>query len=401
MTEMEILADIQKKMEASGTATAAELKAVKEYIDATKKEAVEFKATVDLLNKTLTEKEATIGDIQKEVTELKAKQGRQKFFSAAGQTERKAIAQEIAEKIEEHKAAIAASEKGRLIDPIELKAVGVITDSNFTGTNAPYRGYLDWQPGMEPTGQYRFRSLVRTIQSGLDNVSFPRANTPIGEGSFGKQTTQTATKAQIDRDYSMIDVLLTPMAGFAIVSRRSLVNTIFLQSWLPTSMLEQLEDTEDLEFANALVAGATGSTSTTGINNPTEVIPRLVAYLKNNIQAKFNPGTIAMDPNVWANLILNKETNAGFNLPNPVIVDPNGNVRVLGRVIQPVNWLTGNRILGGDWSKAAIVQSEGLTFRQTDSHASIFTANQLAFLLERIENIAIFRPDAFFTAILT
>lgn len=397
MTELELLQSIQTKMEVSGKATETELKEVKDYITEQKKADAKFEQTVKDLNDELGKKGVTIGELQGEVKELKAKQGRA-VFSAAGMTERKSVQNMIVEAIAEHKAAIEASGPGRLMNPVEIKSVGVITDANFTGTNAPYRGYLDWQPGMEPTGQFRFRSLVRTIQSGLDNVSFPRAATPVGEGSFGKQTTQTATKAQIDRDYAMIDVLCKPMAGYSIVARASLRNIIFLQSWLPTSMMEQLEDTEDTEFANTLVAAATGSASTTGISSSgSTLVKTLVAIIKNQIAAKFNPGTIVCDPNVWANAILNVETNAGFNLPNVVTVDAAGNTRVLGRVIQPVNWLTGNRVLCGDWSKAAIVQSEGLTMRQTDSHAEIFTANQIAFLLERIEALATFRPDAFVT----
>lgn len=397
MTELELLQSIQTKMEASGTATAKELKEINTFIEETKKADAKFEQTVADLNKSLGEKGVTIGELQNEVKELRAKTGRQ-IFNAAGMTERKSLQMQIVEKIEEHKSEIEASGPGRLINPIELKNVGVITDSNFTGTNAPYRGYLDWQPGMEPTGQFRFRNLVRTIQSGLDNVSFPRANTPIGEGSFGKQATQTATKAQVDRDYTMIDVLCKPMAGWSIVSRASLRNIIFLQSWLPTSMMEQLEDSEDTEFANTLVAAATGSSATTGITSTgSSLIVKIVASIKNLIATKFNPGTVAVDPNVWANAILNVESGAGFNLPNIVTVDAAGNTRILGRIIQPVNWLTGNRILVGDWSKAAIVQSEGLTMRQTDSHAEIFTANQIAFLLERIEALATFRPDAFVT----
>jgi len=150
MTELEILQSIQTKMEASGTATAAEIKEIKAYIEATKTADTAFKKVVEDLNTELKAKEATIGEIQGEVKELKAKQGRQ-IFSAAGRTERKSLEMQIAEKIEEKKVEIAASVNGKLIEPIEFKTVGVITDSNFTGTNAPYRGYLDWQPGMEPT----------------------------------------------------------------------------------------------------------------------------------------------------------------------------------------------------------------------------------------------------------
>lgn len=398
MTELELLQQVSAKID-TATAEGKELKAA---IDNTIKETKALEAKVTALNTEFGDiKGATVKDLIDEVKELKAKAGRPQFAINAP-SGRQQIQMELAKVIGEQKAAIEVSGPGALIKPIELKAVGAITDANFTGTNAPYRGYLDWQPGMEPTGQFRFRSLVRTINSGLDNVSFPRANTPVGEGSFGKQALQTDTKPSIDRDYTMIDVLCKPMAGIAVVARASLRNIIFLQSWLPTSMMEQLEDTEDLEFGNGLVAAATGSASTTGITSSgSTLIKTFVAIIKNLIQAKHNPGTIVTDPNVWANAILNVETNAGYNLPNVVTVDAAGNTRVLGRVIQPVNWLTGGRVLGGDWSKAGIVQSEGLTMRQSDSHDVIFAKNQIAFLLERIEALATFRTEAFTTAVIS
>jgi HK97 family phage major capsid protein len=197
----------------------------------------------------------------------------------------------------------------------------------------------------------------------------------------------------------MVNLTLTPMAAYAIASRQSLRNIVFLQSWLPQSLMDQMEDSEDTDFANTLVAAATGSTSTTGFSGTANVADKLVIYIKNNIKAKYNPTAVVCDPNVWANLILLRPGTAGesYSGPVPVTVDVNGNARILGRPVYPVNWLTGNRILIGDFSKAAIVQSEGLRLRQSDSHASIFTSNEIAFLLERTEGLAIFRPDAFIT----
>lgn len=394
-TELELLEEIGTKVDTS-TKEGKEMKAL---VDATVIKVTANETEVKALLETTKTIGATIAEQATEVKELKAKQGR----LVAGTERPKSLLAEIATQILEHKAEIEATVSGGLIKPIkfenpEFKA-SVITTSSFTGTNAPYRNYLDWQPGMEPTGQFRFRSLVRTFQSDLDNVSFPRANTPVGAGSFGRQVLETDTKAQVDRGYAMIDVLCKTKAGFALVSRRGLVNIKFLQSWLPTSMMEQLEDLEDVDFSQALVTAATGSASTTGMTSTavnTGLI-KLIAAIKNLIQAKFNPGTIVCDPNLWANLFTVVETNAGFSLPNTVVVDTAGNVRVLGRIVQPVNWLTGGRYVCADWSRVGIVESEGLTMRQSDSHASIFAQNQLAFLLERVEEIAIFRPDAVVT----
>jgi HK97 family phage major capsid protein len=260
---------------------------------------------------------------------------------------------------------------------------------------------------MEPTGQFHFRDLVRTIQSATDNVKFPRANIPIGDGSFSR-VAETVTKPQVDRNYTMIDLVLNAMAGYAIVSRQSLRNIVFLQSWLPTSMMDQLQDNEDTDFSNSLVAAATGSTTLqTGFVGVPE---KLISFMINLMKKKFRATAIACDPNIWGSLLVfqpgrtttgSAATTVPYSNPLSVTVGQDGMVRILGIPVYPVNWLSGGRVIVGDWSKAAIVQSEGLVMRQSDSHASIFTANEIAFLLERTEGLAIFRPDAFISAILT
>ena len=157
-----------------------------------------------------------------------------------------------------------------------------------------------------------------------------------------------------------------------------------------------------------MVGAATGSaTIQTGF---TGVPEKLIAFIKNLLKTKYRPNGIAVDPDIWANLLVfqpgrtttaSPATTVPYSNPFVVTVGADGTVRVLGIPVYPVNWLTGGRVIVGDWTKTAIVQSEGLVMRQSDSHASIFTSNEIAFLLERTEELAIFRPDAFVTAVLT
>lgn len=357
---------------------------------------------------------ATVLQLTEEAKENKAKMGRMKFT----ETDKKKIwlGDAIAETMSRHAKEIKAGTMGAGITPFseiaalqgvevlasqhhEQKAVGNISSANLTGTGNNYISYLDWQPGMEPTDQFRFRSIFRTIQSETDFVRFPRANTPIGEGSFAR-VAEGVTKPQVDRDYTMIDLTLKPMAGYVIVSRQSLRNIIFLQSWLPTSLMEQMMDAEDTDFANTLVAAATGSTTTTGFND-TSSFGKLIAYMTRLTMAKYKTNFVAGDPLVWANLLTLKSagSEAFYQQPGFVSITADGQVRILGVPFYPVNWLGSGRILTGDSRRAAIVQSEGLVLRQSDSHASIFTSNEIAFLLERTEGLAVFRPDAFQTAV--
>lgn len=373
---------------------ASEVKKLQEAAEAEKKALTE---KVNALNISIAEKDGTIGDIQQEVKELKAKGGRWRGGSDKFGGLRATLADEIAKGVFERKADIMKSAGGELMRPYEIKALTNISSSSLATDN--FQSYLDWRPGMEPTGQFHFRNLVKTILSDTDFVQYPRANTPAGDGSFSR-VTEAATKPQVDRDYTMQTLTLLPMAAYAICSRQSLRNIVFLQSWLPDSLMNQIEESEDTNFANSLVAAATGSSSTSGYSSPNEA-DKMVIYIKTLIAAKYNPNTLAVDPDVWARIILLRPgTNKEFYAGPPVIaVDSNGVTRVLGRPIYPVNWLTGGRVLVGDYTKAAIVQSEGLMLRQSDSHASVFTSNEIAFLLERTEGLAIFRPDAFITAI--
>lgn len=371
--------------------TKKELKKIGEEAEKEKKALTD---KVNELNIKVAEKDGTLADIQQEVAELKARGGRFKGGTTKFEGLRSAIANEVANAIGECKSAIMESAGGALMKPHEIKAVGPIRSANLTVDN--FISYLDWQPGMEPTGQFHFRNLVRTIMSETDFIQYPRANTPIGEGSFGR-TTEGSTKPQVDRDYTMQTLTLLPMAAYTIVSRQALRNILFLQSWLPTSLMDQMEDSEDQEFANTLVAAASGSTSTTKTVAPEKII----SYMKNLIKAKYNPNGAAVDPDVWEDFLTFRPGTAKemYSLPFVAGVTPSGQVTVLGRPVYPVNWLTGRRVVVGDWTKAAIVQSEGMRLRQSDSHASLFTSNEIAFLLERTEGLAIFRPDAFVTAV--
>lgn len=388
-TEIEVLQSIEKKMDDNATLQTKEIQRLtQEAKDLTAKHEAEVKR----INEEMLKKDATLLDITNEVKELKAGKGR----LYAGPASVKNLYGLIADTIQQNKEVFLEAEKKSIPVPkieIDTKTVGNIASANLSGTN--YINYLPWQPGMEPTGQTRFRDIFPTYQSEGDFINYPRANTPIGEGSFNRQT-EAAAKQQVDRDYTMVALTLKPMAGYAIVSRQSLRNIPFLQSWLPTSMMEQLLDTEDTDFANTLVAAATGSSTTTGI---TIAADRIVHLIKNLRKNKYAANAVMIDPDVWAEILTYRTTNIR-DFREIITVDANGNVRILGRPIYDVNWLTGRRVLVGDTRKAGIVQSEGLTMRQSDSHGTTFISNEVTFLLERTEGLAIFRPDAFITTTL-
>lgn len=390
------LQDAVDQINASNKTIKGELDAsTKKQIEENEKLQKELKAAQDKVEEQkaeMTKMGASILDLQEFQKNFNAKNARRML---SGNESKATVEASLSKFIGENAQLIIKSETGNLLEPAQIKAVST---GSLSGTGSPYPTYLPWQPGMEPIGQFRIRTLLNTIPSDFDTVYFPRAVTPVGTaGSFSKQTSEGSTKSQVDRTWTMQTVNLYAFSGFITVSRQSLRNIPYLQAWLPTSLNEQLLDQEDLDFANQLVAGATGSSSTTGAGSV--AIEQIIVLMKNLIKTKFYPNAVAVDPDKWASILITKPQN--YSLPNAVVVTPTGSVNILGKPVYPANWLTGGRTLIGDFTKAAIVESEALTFRQTDSHASQFTSNQITFLLERTENLAIFRTDAFCTAILS
>jgi HK97 family phage major capsid protein len=113
--------------------------------------------------------------------------------------------------------------------------------------------------------------------------------------------------------------------------------------------------------------------------------------------------TVLVSPDVWAKLLVFRPgTDNTYALPAGMIVSVTGMVQVTNGTgminVVPVSFLTGGQILLGDFSEAAMIESEGLTLRQSDSHSDYFVKNLIVFLLERVEALAVFRPDAFIAA---
>src|SRR4029077_1764087 len=97
---------------------------------------------------------------------------------------------------------------------------------------------------------------------------------------------------------------------------------------LPTSLNEQLQDYEDVDFANTLVAAATGST--TGVVNPTTGInaDNFIKLVKNLIATKYKPNAMVVDPGVWANFLTYKASTSGeYTVPiGTVNIGPTGQI---------------------------------------------------------------------------
>lgn len=350
---------------------------------------------VEAINKEVAEKGATVKQLQDELTEFKAKRGRitgvdgkqvestVKMLADAFEKEFDVIKEQSNEPKAEHK--------------FKVKDAGNMTAANNL-TGAVVASYAS-QPAVRSRQKLHFRDLVNVIQSATGLWKLYRQNIPVGEGSFATQSTHGALKSQLDYDMTEVTVTVDYLAGFARIAKQMLQDLPFMQSYVSNELVEDYLRAEDLKFFGALYSAATGSTAGVVSNVTIEKIIQGIAALDEN---DYDVNGIVTTPTIWAR-ILNTKPN-DYSLPggNSVAVDASGNVTIVGVPLFKTksSYIGADRILMGDWSKAAIIQTEGLNVNMYEQDSDNVQRNLITVKAEARVALATLRPDAFsyFTA---
>ena len=379
-----------KKFEDALSAKLAEQRA--EVSAATEKAAKQFESRVEAINEQLTKNNQVIAEARQEVLEAKAALG--KLTSV---TEQK-VATSYAEHInnikaeignavvkgwDDIKAAVRGNGKGFNYE-MDLKAVGTMTISNNL-TGSVYTSYVD-NPFLRSFVNPHLRSVFNIIPVSTGSVSFPRGNTPTGEGSFGKQTEGSA-KPQVDYDVTVVNTALSFIAGYAKVSRQMIDDLPFLQAYLQQSLIEDFQKAEDTYYLNAMASSATAGSSS-GANTAEKFIDYYAQL-----------GALGWTPNIaltthagWAGLLKTKPSD--YSIPGGTTIDAMGNVRIAGVPVVPHALVTASKIYLLDTSKFAIAQQSGLNVRSTEFDQDDFIKNLITFRCEARCELLQFQPTA-------
>lgn len=348
-----------------------------------------IEAEVKQLNEDLTKKGATLEEIQTQVKELKARSGR---FSATGTAEEKAAGEMLAEGMAAIFDEIKAYKRGAKVG-FETKAVGTMTASaNLTGNVvASYAS----TPAIRGRRKVNFRDLAPMVQSSTGVWKFYRQNTPVGEGSFSFQTTHGAVKSQLDYDLTEVTVTAEYLAGFVRIAKQMLQDLPFLQTYVANELVEDFKRAESYAFFGQLISAATGST---GVNGATVYAEKLINWLANMMEADWDPTAIVTTAANWATLLNTKPSD--YSVPGGITISPEGVVRVAGVPVYVANsqYIGVGKTLIGDWSKVAIIQTEGLNTNFYEQDSDNVQRNLITVKTEAREALAILRPDAFIYA---
>jgi len=381
-----------KKFEAALESKMAEQRA--EVASVTEKAQKNFDSKVESINETLLKTNKSLEEARAEVLEAKA------AFGKISATAERKVASSYAEHIMDIKNAIGSSiEKGwgdikgaarskgsGFAADLNLKAVQVMTEgTNLTGSI--YTSYVD-NANMRSYVNPHLRSVFNILPVSTGSVSFPRGNTPVGEGSFGKQTEGSA-KTQVDYDVTVVNTALSFIAGYAKVSRQMVDDLPFLQSYLQSSLIEDFQKAEDTYYLNAIASAATaGSTSAT------VTAEKFIDYIAQLGSLNWNANLILTTFAGWAAVLKTLPSGGSYSVPGGLTIDNNGNVRIMGIPVVPHSLVTASKAYVIDTTKYSIAQQSGLSVRSTEFDQDDFIKNLLTFRCEARCELLQFQPSA-------
>ena len=379
-----------KAFESALESKLAEQKA--EVASVTEKAAKAFDSKVEQINEQMEKSNKSLAEAVAEVKEAKAAFGKlsakaeQKVATSYGERIFN-IKNEIGNAIEKGWNDIKTAARGNGTGfnfELDTKTVGTMTlGVNLTGNS--YVSYVD-NSYMRSFVNPHLRSVFNIIPVSTGSVSFPRGNTPVGEGSFGKQT-EGSGKAQVDYDVTVVNTALSFIAGYAKVSRQMIDDLPFLQAYLSQSLIEDFQKAEDTYYLNAIASSATAGSSS-GANTA----EKFIDYVAQLGALNWTPNLSLITHAGWANLLKTKPSD--YSLPGGMVIDNNGNVRIVGVPVIPHSLVTASKIYVMDTSKFAIAQQSGLAVRSTEFDQDDFIKNLITFRAEARCELLQFQPSA-------
>ena len=240
---------------------------------------------------------------------------------------------------------------------LNTKAVGTMTlPANIGADWASKIAGLSNTILTDPFRTVHLRDLMRTSVIEQNGV-FKFAKKTGSEGGVGIQT-EGSSKSQVDYDFTISEVTPKTIAVFAKISKQMLSRLTWLQNFVSTQMVQDLLNFEDdsiLDFAgtsdfSGLWENATTYTpsgSVTASSNRWDKLANAIAQLRAN---KFAPNAILVNPIDFMELLINKESGAGYSFPALIA---SGNLTVAGVPVVSTDIIPANSFMVADLAKGA------------------------------------------------
>lgn len=271
-------------------------------------------------------------------------------------------------------------------EPLKVKDAGTMTlGNNLTGTSVV--SYVENSFMRSIKSNPRLLEIFRIIPTATGNVTFPRGNEPVGEGSFGAQTEGDA-KALVDYDVTMVNTAVPFIAGRAKVSRQMLQDLPFLQAYLSMSLMEDFNQAVNTRFLNTIATNATAA-SVSG----TYTSERFVQAIgQHGALGLGMPNLILTTWTGWTQMLNTKPSD--FSVPAATAIDANGNIRVAGVQVVPHIQITPGRFYTINTDAFAIAQASPFQIRSTEFNNDDFDKNLISYRAEARLELLSFQPKS-------
>ena len=268
---------------------------------------------------------------------------------------------------------------------IATKDAGVMTlGNNLTGTS---------QISYVPNSQMRsffsphLYNIFRIIPTATGNVTFQRATSGTGEGSFGDQTEGNA-KALVDYDVTMVNTSVPFVAGYAKVSRQMLQDLPFLQGYLSQSLIEDWNRRYNVKCLNTIATGSTALST-----SETVTAAKMIAGIAQHGNLGLGMADLILTTYAaWSTLLLTKPSD--YSVPGGVTIDANGNVRIAGVPVVAHQQVATSRFYVLNTGAFATAQASGLQVRSTEFDQDDFIKNLVTYRAEARVELLSFQPTA-------
>jgi HK97 family phage major capsid protein len=367
-------------------------KDIKELKEQSDKDLAELKTQVEKVNTEIAAKGATVNQLMEELEEFKKKKGRITFEGSDEQSTVSLLKDAFKENAQ---ALETQSKKPKAYHEFELKSVGTMTASaNLTGSVVA--SYAQ-QPALRGRRKLHIRDLIDVIPTATGVWKFYRQNSPVGEGSFDTQSTHGALKSQLDYDMTEVTITTDFLAGFVRIAKQMIADLPFMQSFVSQELVEDYLRAEDLKFFGQIYSGATGAA---GASSSTVSVEKVIDYIAALGESDYEANGAVVTHAVWAKIMKTKPNDYSLPAGNAVTITANGDVMIVGVPIFRTNSsnIGNNMMLIGDWTKAKIIQSEGLSVNVYEQDSDNVQRNLLTIKAEARVALALLRPDAFIYA---
>jgi len=309
-------------------------------------------AQVEQMNEDAKKKGQTLEELKSQVDAMAAKANAMKSNIVKEYSSRSAVLEDsVKEMVAEN------FDKIKSETPFSSTKLGTMTlGGELTGTSQI--SYVPNSQMRSIQSNPRLYELFRIIPTATGNVTFPRGNSPVGEGSFGAQTEGNA-KAQLDYDVTMVNVSV-PFIDQAVNTR----------------------------FLNTIASGSTALSSSETYTS-TKMVDGITQHAALGLG---NANLILTTHKAWGDVLKTKPSD--FSVPGGTVIAPDGSVRVAGIAVVPHIQVTTGRFYVLNTDAFAIAQASGFTVRSTETDQDDFIKNIVTYRGEARIELLSFQPKA-------